>query len=153
MARQQPAEFGAVAQTEVFPQVVRFHRPPGNHRRKPAAGMALAGALRQQEIAHHHDLLVFGRVFLRMPRDAHAAGGRKPLRHQAGEVGRSQPCPLGHRAVLHGSYCQNRSQHMPVETEVIVDGGVGRAAAGQRAIGRGRDALVRQFRRPPRRQQ
>jgi len=116
--------------------------------------MALAGALREQEIAHHRDLVIFRGGILRTPRDAHAAGRRKPLRHQTGKIRGREPCPLGHRAVLHGRCCQNRGQYMPVETEIIVNDGIGRVTPGQHTVGRGSDmfTLVRQARQLQRRQ-
>ena len=63
-----------------------------------------------------------------------------------GEILCREPCTLGYGAVFHGGHGQDRSQHMPVEAEIIVDGGVGRVTTGQQTIGRDSDtpALLRQ---------
>ena len=130
MTDQQPRQFGPVAQPEVFPEMIRLHRTPGDHRGKPAAGIARTGALSQQQIAHHHDLFILGRGIPCIPGDPHAAGRRKPLHHETGKVGRRKPCPLGHRTVLYGRDREDRSQYVPVEAEIIFNGGVGGVTSG-----------------------
>ena len=127
MARQQPRQFGAVAQAEIFPQMVRLHRTPRNHRGKPAAGVALARALREQEIAHHRDLVILGTLHPRratrtpMPQAAGNHCAIRLARSSAASPARSATAPS-----LHGGHRQDRRQHMPVEAQIVVDGGVGR---------------------------
>ena len=62
MPGQQPGQLGALAQAQIFPQMVRLHRAARDQGGEPAADVAVAGAMREQQIAHHRDFFVLDRV-------------------------------------------------------------------------------------------
>src|SRR5208282_314204 len=128
MARQQARQFRAIAQTEVFPQMVRLHRPARNHGGKPAALVPGCRTVCEQKIAHHDELIVLIACSSHMP-GGQRARVREPALRQGREVFATEAKTFAERPLLHRRHSEQAREDVGVKVVFLYDHSMGDAAS------------------------
>lgn len=132
MAHEHPRQFGAIAKSQIFPEVVWLHRPARNHRSEPGPQLGFARTVPEKEIPEHRSLVV--KPATRANRRRVQFRERKALTEQGIKFLVVETGSFGDVAMIDDGYSKDRRDDVLIEIRIARDIGLMRGAEDQALV-------------------